>query len=366
VKADSQHTIAAIQTAADRLRSEVSSAAWIQHAARESLLHPDSLRVWLDKWLGSIAPDGMAHLVATATRNLGGRVTTLAPGNVPIVAAECIVVGLLAGVHHRVALSTRASSVATRFLSLLSENEPELAERVELRRWRELGDSERQSWLSAPRIVVYGSADTVEWVAARASSTSALVPHGPSLAVGIAASTQNTDWIRAFANDVSTYDQRGCRSPHVLLVTGSQHVPNHVLKGLSAAFSAIDVEAPRGPTSEAETASLFLDDLTSQVLGSVLRGDGWRITIEESPKALRASPLGRTIRVVPVPAVDQIPVLLETLPAPVGLVVTPNGELPNGLQLASGVEVGPMGSAQKPPFERLHDGRHRLDELLMA
>lgn len=362
-----EQTISAIDAAAETLRKDVSTgASWIDHAARENLLHPQSLGIWLEGWLNSLTPSSMQRLVDSTSRKFGGRVTTLAPGNVPVVAAECVVVGLLAGVHHRVALSTRASGVATRLLNVLSNLAPKLAERVELRLWRELGESERQNWLTEPRIVVYGSADTVEWVAARSSASSVLVPHGPNIAVGVALGDADRAWIRGFSDDLSTYDQRGCRSPHVLLLAGCQQIPDRVVRELGDALSAIAEGTPLGPRSEAETASRFLDSITSKALGTVTERDGWCITTEAHPRALRASPLGRTIRVVAVGEVDQIPALLETLPAPVGLIVTPSGALPDGLELAQTVEVDSMGRAQKPAFDRLHDGRHRLDELLMA
>jgi hypothetical protein len=197
------------------------------------------------------------------------------------------------------------------------------------------------------------------------------VPHGPSLAAAYLASPEELDegeletLLCALARDVGHFDQRGCRSPHGLIVRGSPAQLERVEWVLcQVALPRAQRELPRGDLSAEEAIAVYLDRLTSRSLGRVVEGPAWTVTIEEKPTAFRPSPLGRTIRLLSVEDVAGAQALLATLPAPMGVLATPDGRPPDGLILSEEVEVAAMGALQHPRFDRPHDGRHRIDELL--
>ncbi len=360
--------VAALEAIRDMLATKQT---FIAEIAAESGLDPGALQKQLDAWLDSIDRHHLEQLVSSATRPLGrGRVLTLAPGNLPIVAAECLILGVLAGVRHQLALSTRASGLTRALESALRDQLPGLDKELELLVWRELDSADRVRKLrGADRVVAYGNAETIDWIAVRAGPHKTVVPHGPSLAVAwiepdLLSPESRSAALHCLARDLAAFDQRGCRSPHILFVVGSPATADALARELAEdALPAISERWPRGALSDEEIVDLFMDRLTSESLGRVIEGDGWRITLETDPRVARPSPLGRTIRVYSVRDAGEISSLLETLPAPVGCFATPQGVAPP-IALHSTTEVVPLGQLQQPLFDHRHDGRHRLDELL--
>jgi len=321
--------------AAARVELESNPAA-IGAIATESGLHPTALRPQLVGWIDSIERAHLERLVASASRPLDrGRVLTLAPGNIPIVAAECLILGVLAGVRHQLALSTRATSLAQLIEAAIRDRLPMLGDALELFVWRDLDPSRRQERLfDTERIVAFGSAETVEWIGAHAGPHSVIVPHGPSLSVA---------WIDidrlpflsrsvalgSLARDLAAFDQRGCRSPHILFVSGNVATSDPIVRELAEdVLPAVARDWPRGRSTPEEIVDQFMDGLTSAVLGTIVEGDGWRITIESNPMIARPSPLGRTLRVCAVADVDDISRLIASLPAPVGCFAVPAQQRP--------------------------------------
>lgn len=343
-----------------------------ERVAVESALHPFAARTALTTWIESIDSSTLGRLRASATHPPGGRqgVTTLAPGNIPIVAAECLILGWLAEIRHRLAMSTRATVLARALHSEMVALDEDVGGTVDLQVWRAMGAAGQRAWLEgAERVVVYGTADTVEWVAASIPEGVTVVPHGPSVAAAFLDAEAHSEEERSalladLAMDVALFEQRGCRSPHVLCVAGTEPDAEVVGEELGRALDRITRTLPPPAAREPEAATLFLDRMTSATLGHVLEGDGWCVTIETAPVVARPSPLGRTVRVLLVDSPAAMSALLSSLPAPVGLLLTADGIAPPAVRLPAAAEVASLGSAHGPPFDRRHDGRHRLDELL--
>lgn len=371
----SSEVIRVLADAVDALSGRIQAAdgRLLGQLAGEGGLHPEALAKTLSGWTRTLTTEAMSALVASGKRRLcRGRLTTLAPGNVPVVAPECVILGLLAGVPHQLLLSRRATALVTALVGEILTRRPAWAERIQLAVWRHTdGQARRQILERAERFVVFGSADTVDWVAERVADDCVLVPHGPSLAATYLASPEDLDegelqtLLCDLARDVAHFDQRGCRSPHGLIVRGSSAQLERVERVLCrVALPRAQRELPRGELSAGEATTVYLDRLTSRSLGRVVEGPAWTVTIEEKPAAFRPSPLGRTIRLLGVEDVAGAQALLATLPAPIGVLATPNGRPPDGLTLPEEVEVAAVGALQHPRFDRLHDGRHRIDELL--
>jgi hypothetical protein len=332
--------------------------------AHEAGLDPDPCRRWLIEWARSIDAASMGRLLASATRPVSqSNVLTVAPGNIPIIGAECLIVGLLAEVDHSVALSSRGAALAT---ALFSELDDAVRERAHLAIWRQLSPRDQAIRLErADRLVVYGEAGTVEWIASQAQPKTVIVPHGPSFSAGFL-DPHAEGWgtcseaLRGLADDLSRFEQRGCRSPHLLFVRGDPGDLRRICDELSdGVLPAAQLKTPRGPLTDAEVAARFLDRLTSEALGEVIDGEGWQLTVEVNPWVVRASPLGRTLRVVGIDHSEALVPLLSTLPAPTRLICVAS----DSLDPIDGIEQVPFGRLQRPPFDRRHDGSHRIDEL---
>ena len=363
-----------LEEALGALSQEIKKGDLVEKISAESRLEPASAAWSLRKWLESIRRADIELLVNSAKRegSPAWNVTTLAPGNVPVVAAECLLLGYLAGFSHCLALSRRASIVARTLFSCLLKQDPSASETTRLVIWQELPEELQQKTLSSSDCVaVYGQAETVELVHSMIPPSARLVPHGPSLAAAYLPA-QNTictslrKQLDALAHDVLAFDQRGCRSPHILFVEGSREWGQKIYTLLSErSFPRAAQALPNGPLMEEEVQALYLDRLTSLSLGQAVSGEGWLLNFEPSPYIPRTAPPGRAFRVLSVPGTPAMVSLLESLHAPVGLLLTPDGAPVKTLTSSlDGTEVLSFGSAHASPFCRLHDGRHRLDELL--
>jgi hypothetical protein len=362
-----ERAVEAVLQALERVAEALATTDLAAEVAAESRLHSDAARRGLEAWVRSIDGAALSRLLESARRpgptEEARPVLTLAPGTVPVVAAECVLLGILAGGRHEVALSTRAGVLARATGAALAAVAPEEAARIELFAWRALDDEAQRARLArARRVVVYGAAETVEWVAARAGDA-VLVPHGPSIAVAAGRVDElGGDALARLATDIATWEQRGCRSPHALVVLGARGKGDvgEVARALAAALEAEAGRLPVVVGSDDETAIRYLDRLTSRHLGWVSSGVWGCVSAEASARALRVSPLGRTVRVVGAADGAELGRLLGTLPAPCNLLLTPTGAGYSALGVS---ELRAFGGGQGAPFDRLHDGLHRVDTL---
>ena len=122
--------------------------------AQESLLSEQATNVLLSDWIDSITEASLTNLVDTAVPSSSGTVTTLAPGNLPIVAAECVILGVLAGIDHDLLLSSRATVLARAVRQALITCDPSVEQRLRLHRWRTLDATAQSTLLEASRVIV--------------------------------------------------------------------------------------------------------------------------------------------------------------------------------------------------------------------
>lgn len=361
--------VAALEVLKTQLRDEPALAKTI---ADEASVHPTTLGFALNLWIDSITRTSLRNLYQSSreTANPEMSVLTLAPGNIPIVAVEAIILGLLANTPHTVALSTRATTLPVVFKQAISRTAEDLGAMVELVVWRTLFDTARQDILEqAKTVVAFGTEQTIRWLKRLLPEETTVREHGPSFSVGYLRPSALTPEelakaLSGIALDIALYDQRGCRSPHALLVDGTVDELDTVRRALvDDVLPHLERRLPRGRPVRAETTALYLDELTSRTLGRLDQGQGWRLTTEDTPQAIRQSPLGRTLRLLRVKSLTNVKQLIQAMPAPVRLVGTAGRSLTptdlNGL-----ADVVPLGTLQFPKFERRHDGRHRLDELV--
>jgi hypothetical protein len=363
-----------IEGALNDLSVQLKEGGFVEKVSIESRLDPASTAWALQRWIDSIKRADIEQLTRSAKRlgTSSWRVTTLAPGNVPVVAAESLFLGYLSGVSHRLALSRRSSIVAKTLFSSLIKRDPSAALTTRLFVWQEMSQDVRKNALSSSDcVVVYGHAETVELIHRMIPQSARLIPHGPCLAVAYLPDASPLlppllQQLDALAYDVLAFDQRGCRSPHLLFVEGSPERGQKIFSVLAdRSFPKAAKALPRGALQAEEEQGFYLDRLTSLSLGEAVSGEGWLLNFEASPYIPRTAPPGRALRVLSIPDISALAPLLKALPAPVGLLLTPDGTAPTAhISGPNSAEVLSYGSAHSSPFCRLHDGRHRLDELL--
>jgi hypothetical protein len=152
-------------------------------------------------------------------------------------------------------------------------------------------------------VSVYGSDETLAAVRAALPSGSRLLAHGHGLgAIFIAAEALGSATAAhalavSAARDIAAYDQRGCLSPHAVLVQ-----PGGALDGcgfahvLGAALADLQHELPRGAVPDAATATQLQWRGVAAALGELQQGATWAVSYE-GQRPLRPSPGYRNVAV---------------------------------------------------------------------
>jgi hypothetical protein len=305
-------------------------------------------------------------------------------GNVPGVAVTSLVRSLLvkAGTVGKAALGEPL--LAALFARGVAEADPDLGACLAVTYWPG-GDEamERAALDLADAVVVYGGAEAVASIRSRSPGTARFLGYGPRVSFGVVArealdAAGAPDVARAAAVDVSTFDQQGCVSPHVVYVErGGAVSPEAWAVLLAEAMAAVEAELPRGTLSPGESSAVrqlraeaeFLEAGSSGVrLLASSEGTAWTVVLDPRP-GFAASCLNRVVRVRPVDSLDEIVAevhpyraLLQT----VGVAGPPERvrEVASCLGPAGASRFAPLGAMAWPPPWWHHDGRAPLGELV--
>lgn len=107
----------------------------------------------------------------------------------------------------------------------------------------------------------------------------------------------------ALAVDIAAFDQRGCLSPRVVLVTQCPNVEAQLAHCLAEALSQRELKIPVGQLSHAERAELQRYRATLCVVGQCIQAGQGLVTFETAPMPWMLPPIGRAIHVRGVPKV---------------------------------------------------------------
>lgn len=158
---------------------------------------------------------------------------------------------------------------------------------------------------------VHGSDRTIEDARARCPATTELVAHGHGLGVALvpkealSADVDPSPLVHALALDVAAYDQRGCLSPHAVLVErGGALSGRELARRLSdEGLRALSRSMPRAALGAEGGALQVRWRGVAQAVGELFEGDGWSVSFEgDGP--LRACPLQRNVAVHEVASVE--------------------------------------------------------------
>jgi hypothetical protein len=179
------------------------------------------------------------------------------------------------------------------------------------------------------------------------------------------------------ARSVAVFDQRGCVSPHLILVEATGDIgPEQFARRLGAAFERLEASLPSGRLEIEEAAALHQLRGTAELLaatgsGEVVHGGAsgtWTVLFERRGGALEPA-VGRVVRVRPFRHVSEIGALLEPVGAHLQtLGVAGFGDTLEALAAACGrigvTRVAGFESLPYPPARWYHDGRPPIGELV--
>lgn len=286
--------------------------------------------------------DEIAALCASVPRI--SRAHVVLSANVFVAAHRAIALALAAAERPRV----RASRREPEMTRLLSQGAPGLFDVVtELR--PKAGD----------HVFAYGSDETMRAIETSLPQGVVLHAHGSGMGI-VVTDLRERDALattaREIARDVVPFDQRGCLSPRVVLVTSGSEESRLVARALSEALRDLERRIPRGAlhAEERAGASRFRDAWL--VAGDVLDAGSGFVTLDDAVRPLAVPPPGRHVHVRFTPDLDAISSVLAPSIASVGIAGT-HSVHGRARALFPEARIARPGAMQRPPFDGPVDRR---------
>jgi hypothetical protein len=213
--------------------------------------------------------------------------------------------------------------------------------------------------VAAGEIHVYGRDDTIADVRAKAREGVHVRGHGSGM--GVALVTSAADLARAargLAEDVVVFDQRGCLSPRIALVLGSESRAAELASALDAELDRLGAIIPRGavPTDERAASDRYVATMTYAC--RVLVGSDHAIGIAPATAPLVLPPPYRHVHVASCASIDDAEKLLTPFARAVVSLGSDDLEAARTLARACPwARLSPLGAMQRPPLDGPVDGR---------
>jgi hypothetical protein len=273
------------------------------------------------------------------------------------------------------------------FASALHEVDPEVAAALAVVYWPGGRETlENVALRRADAIAVYGDDQTVAELRNRAPVTTRFLAYHHRVSVGVVGVAALEEPLAAasaasVANAVAIFDQRGCVSPRIIYVEeGAAVSPRAFASLLAEHLGDLEHELPSGKLDPAEASALHqmrgtaelvaASDPTSEPCTEVHHGGeaSWTVIFDHELKDPLPC-LGRTVRVVPLTNVEQLPDLLARAGAHLQTVGTAGlGDRAQGLASRLGragvSRVVPFSEVPFPPPWWHHDGGRPLGDLV--
>lgn len=155
---------------------------------------------------------------------------------------------------------------------------------------------------SGDRLWAYGSDETMARVAVTLPPGVALHAHGSGFGVcvidGELGASELAAELPRLAEDVALFDQRGCLSPRVVLVSGTAEQALEVGQALAHALAEIEGRVPRGGMSHDEAAAITRYRDTASYAGQLLSAGAGFVSVGTTDGWL-LPPVGRNVHVLP-------------------------------------------------------------------
>jgi len=304
--------------------------------------------------------------------------------NMPCLAIMSMIHGLLVKSAQFVKCPNGSGFIPKLFAHSLYDAHPKLGSCIELASW-EGGDSalDQAIFNESDCVVATGTNETLESVRSRVHSHQRFVGYGSKVSFAyihkdMLSRAMAKELARNFAQDVASWNQLGCLSPHLIYVgNGGSVSPEMFSEMLAEALEQIEATQPRGDISHSEDDHIIYkrNFYESRSTGA---GDlrlwksecdtSWTVVYEEDP-LFTTSSLNRFIHVKTVKDVEEMLRVAEMAHgqvSTVGLSAPKNDAECIVKKLAHwGVtRICPIGQMQNPPLGWRHDGRPPLGDLV--
>lgn len=373
--------VSAIDAAAERVVRDEQTAELLTDVTGYSRATVDDVlahmaRDWSTASLARLLQQELGEAAPTATLVSGPRLAFhVFSGNVPGVAVTSIIRSLLVRAATLGKTASGEPVLPVLFAGALGAVQPRLADCLAVTYWP--GGSEpleNVALEAADAIIVYGGAETVRSIAARAGVETRLVVHGPRQSLGVVGRNASLAVAPAIARATAAYDQQGCVSPHVVYVERGGSLDARALaRAVAAELKSLAMSLPRRTVSageaiairDARTRAEFRDD------AEVFAADDTSYTvIYDEDDALVTSCLNRTLYVKPIDDVSVLNVLLaphrDVLQsvALAGFSAAQRTAIFHQLSECGVTRITTFEELPWPPMWWHHDGRGPLQELL--
>ena len=313
----------------------------------------------------AFGPDILAHIWA---------------GNVPGLPLWSLVAGLLVKAGNIGKIPSAEPLFASWFAQVLAEVEPALAECLAVVWWRG-GDISPETALlqQADLVLGYGNNTSLSAIQARIPSTKRFLSYGHKVSFGMVSvatldASKATVAARLAAYDIVRYNQQGCYSPHMLFVEhGGSVTPERFAQYVAHELAAFEKKFPRRDLSMSEASSIATWRTTEEMTeGGQVFGEetsSWSVSYQPINTAFLPSALNRTIRVVGIDSLENVPTIVapyKTLLQTVGIAAPPKYlfELATALGAVGVTRICALGDMTAPEAGWHHDGRFNLLDLI--
>lgn len=359
---------------------------WSREAAWEALAGMS--REWTEHALSALVkseigdPALLDHFVPDPTRDGRLRMAVGPPlqfqihaGNVPGVPITGVILALLARSGVLAKTGADEPGLLPLFARALAETDPLLASCLAATWWP--GEDPPPAFArwgkDAGKVVVYGGDSAVRAVRQQIPPEVEIIVYGPRVGVAVFLPDAPDEAAALLARDVCAYEQRGCVSPRIALVIGSDPL---VLSDLVAA--GMEEEAARvAPPAVSDTEAVALRSARAECEFAGLEDGSTRVSgppdlswtvLAHRDAGIASEALPRAVWVYGIPSVAALDTLLGPFEGRIQSIGYAGREGDADLaRLAARLGVSricALGDMAWPPPDWRHEGRHRLLPLL--
>ena len=184
--------------------------------------------------------------------------------------------------------------------------------------------------------------------------------HGFGVAV-VSAADDPTHAAQAIARDVVVFDQTGCLSPRVALVSGGVEHARAFATALRQALLALGESVPRGPGTDAAAAEEARYVEAMRAVGEVSGSSGALVGFDDDPVDILLPPASRAVHVVATDAARVAALLGPHARFVAAIGADAESELARAaFSACPGARVSRLGQMQRPPLDGPVDRRALL------
>lgn len=216
-------------------------------------------------------------------------------------------------------------------------------------------------------IHVYGRSETIAAVIRESPAGVCVRGHGPGFGVALIdpvvmqldVAAERLSW------DVVAFDQRGCLSPRMAILVGSEAETEAFAELLARELEKRERDVPRGVVGDDERQSEALYRQAAHAVGRCHTGTTYTVGSDIAPRALSLPPPGRHVHVARVESADDVLRLLAPFAAAVTCVGLSRESQHRGvvLSLAPRVRLLELGKMQSPPLDGPVDLREMVSSV---